>query len=256
MPNTTQSEPFSALAEVYTVAGFARYGEMLMPRLMDLVFSQDWVGRSILDLGCGTGEIACQLAADGYRVFALDSSPTMLRLAQAHAQPMGLSIDWVQADMRRFTIEAAADLAFCVGGTLNLLPTLADLETTFRQVYAALDAGKLFIFDLRTVRGLAASGGRDAIIFDDGENVMVVARTQFSYEILSLTTTYHILTAGGGEWRRATETHLERGYPYEAIRRTLLKTGFRLLKTLNLSLEQAEPSESDQLLFLAQREGG
>ncbi len=254
MPNVMPSEPFSALADVYTVAGFARYGEELIPRLMDLVFSTDWVGRTMLDVGSGTGQVAVWLAGQGYRVFALDSSPAMLQIAQAQAEPMGLGIEWQQGDMRNFKIEAAADVAFCLGNTLNLLLTIAELEAAFRQIHAALDPGKLFFFDFRTIRGLAA-GGRDQIVFDDGDNALVVTHGQFSYETLLLTTTYQIVTYNGIQWRRASETHQQRGYPIEAIRRLLTKIGFKLLRTMNTALETVDPTESDQLVLLAQKEG-
>ncbi len=253
MSNLTPYEPYAALADVYSTAGFAQYAEALAPQIMQLAFDQDWMGRAILDLGCGTGEIAIWMAGAGYRVLALDSSQAMLQVAMARAAPMGLSIDWIQGDMRAFKLDTAVDLAICVGGTLNLLPTLNDLESTFRQVSNALEAGKLFFFDLRTIRGLAAAGG-DRLVFDNGETAMIITRGTFSYETLSLTTLYHILTHNGLEWRRAEETHLQRGFPVQAIHKLLSKTGFKLLRTMNTALETADPAESDQLLFLAQKQ--
>lgn len=44
--------------------------------------------RHVLDLGCGTGTIACYLAAEGYRVTATDLSEEML--TEAAGKAMGL----------------------------------------------------------------------------------------------------------------------------------------------------------------------
>jgi SAM-dependent methyltransferase len=50
---------------------------------------------SVLDLGCGTGELAAASAAAGMRVTGCDISPEMLRRA---ATEMSDSVDWVQLD--------------------------------------------------------------------------------------------------------------------------------------------------------------
>ena len=258
MSNVTQCDPYAALADVYTIAGFSRYSLQMTPRLLELAFSQEWVGRTVLDLGCGIGEADGWLAEHSYRVIAVDTSAPMLAVGKAQIADGNLGIEWEHADMRTYKPPVKVDLALCIGSTLNLLPTLQDMESTFRQVSAALDSDKLFMFDLRTIHGLigavqAETGSTDRLLFDNGENAFIVSRAQFSYETLSLTTTYQIMMHNGIEWRRAQETHIERGYPVQAITRLLTKTGFRLLKVLDTTLETAEPNTADHLVFLAQK---
>jgi SAM-dependent methyltransferase len=53
-------------------------------------------GGSVLDLGCGTGELAAAIAAAGLRATGCDISPEMLHRAAA-ADPSGTA-DWVQLD--------------------------------------------------------------------------------------------------------------------------------------------------------------
>ncbi len=255
MPNVTPYEPYAALASVYASAGFANYGATMAPRLLDLAFAQDWVGRSVIDLGSGSGEVACWLAGHGYRVIAVDQSAGMMAVAQALAAKSNLIIEWLPVDIRSFAPDSRADLIFCIGSTLNLLTTLGDLESVFKAVSAALDPDKLFIFDLRTIHGLAAAGAGDRIAFD-GENALLVTSSSFNYETLSLTTHYDIVRYDGSGWRRGQEMHLARGFPVQAVVRALGKYGFRLLKTLNTALEPADPNISDQLIFIAQKVAG
>jgi SAM-dependent methyltransferase len=47
--------------------------------------------RRILELGCGTGEDAIRLAQAGHRVFAIDASPEMIRIARLKAIAAGLA---------------------------------------------------------------------------------------------------------------------------------------------------------------------
>lgn len=59
------------------------------------------VGASILDMGCGTGRHAVELAKRGYRVTGVDISEGMLEVARKKAETEGASVRWVQADAIR-----------------------------------------------------------------------------------------------------------------------------------------------------------
>ena len=52
----------------------------------------------ILDVGCGTGSLAVLLAQAGHEVSGVDSSASMLGLAQAKAAAAGVRLDLAQAD--------------------------------------------------------------------------------------------------------------------------------------------------------------
>src|SRR5438552_6762206 len=45
------------------------------------------VGAAILEVGCGKGEVACELLKRGYHVSGLDSGPEVVTSAQAHGVP-------------------------------------------------------------------------------------------------------------------------------------------------------------------------
>jgi SAM-dependent methyltransferase len=253
MPTITQYEPYAALADVYHVAGFAAYSEQIAPLLLNLVFDYNWVGSAALDLGCGTGELACYLAEQGLRTFGVDLSREMLAHAQQTAQPKGLTVDWQYGDLRTYHPDARFDLVTCLGA-LNLLPTLADVEAAFKVVATALGAGKFFIFDLLTIKGLAGRAGDHLV--HNSEQAFVITHGAFSYETLALTEIYHILTHNGMEWRRAEEKHTLRGYPAGGLSRILAKYNLRLLRTLDTSFRPADPAEADKIVLLAQKEGG
>jgi len=71
-------------------------------------------GARLLDLGCGTGRHAVELARRGYRMIGVDLSRGMLRQAQAATQAAGVSVDWIQADAKRFAAVACFDGAICL----------------------------------------------------------------------------------------------------------------------------------------------
>jgi cyclopropane fatty-acyl-phospholipid synthase-like methyltransferase len=65
-------------------------------RLLDLQ-----PGMSVLDLGCGSGDLASRLAARECRVTGLDSSEVFLDRARADAAAAGVSVEYVTGDMRQ-----------------------------------------------------------------------------------------------------------------------------------------------------------
>ena len=67
----------------------------LVWRLLDLR-----PGMSVLDLACGHGDLANRLAARGCGVTGLDSSAVFLGRARAGAAAAGVSVDYVDGDMR------------------------------------------------------------------------------------------------------------------------------------------------------------
>src|ERR1700693_1837631 len=76
---------FNKLAGNWSQAHYGPQGGMVsrIGRFVDALESLVPASASILDYGCGTGDIAAALAARGYRVEGRDMSPTMIEQARA-----------------------------------------------------------------------------------------------------------------------------------------------------------------------------
>src|SRR5438874_10808168 len=55
----------------------------------------------ILDVPCGQGRHAIELARRGYDVTGVDPSPYLLDVAKARAETAGVEVRWLEGDMRR-----------------------------------------------------------------------------------------------------------------------------------------------------------
>ena len=70
-------------------------------------------GMSVLDLACGHGDLASRLAAQGCEVTGLDSSAVFLDRARADAAAQGVSVGYVEGDMRDLPWTGRFDRVAC-----------------------------------------------------------------------------------------------------------------------------------------------
>jgi cyclopropane fatty-acyl-phospholipid synthase-like methyltransferase len=107
-------------------------------------------GSHILDVGCGTGRHAIELAKRGYRVTGVDISSGMLAEAEKAAREANVDVELIHADATQFTSDKLFDAAICLcEGAFSLLaseddPIEHDLAI-LRNIHAALRPGARFV---------------------------------------------------------------------------------------------------------------
>jgi len=79
-------------------------------------------GSHILDVGCGVGRHAIELARHGFRVTGIDISGGMLDEGRCRSAQEVITVEWVQADASNFHLPEQADAAICLcEGAFGLL---------------------------------------------------------------------------------------------------------------------------------------
>ncbi|HEX2162119.1 MAG TPA: class I SAM-dependent methyltransferase [Thermoleophilaceae bacterium] len=68
-------------------------------------------GSSVLDVGCGTGRVALELAAAGHEVVGIDADPALTAALDERAAVAGLPARAIVADARSFTLDRRFPLA-------------------------------------------------------------------------------------------------------------------------------------------------
>lgn len=104
--------------------------------------------RAACDLACGTGTTALELAGPGIKVYGVDLSPTMCRLARTKVHRAGANATIIQADMQRFRLPEPVDLITCEFDALNHVPRKSGLARVAHAVARALRPGGYFYFDV------------------------------------------------------------------------------------------------------------
>lgn len=105
----------------------------------------------ILELGCGTGAHAEQLARMGYTVHGIDLSEAMLARAQARKDDLppelAARLTFTQGDIRSIRTEEIYDAVISLFHVMSYQTENADLEAAFSAAATHLKSGGLFLFD-------------------------------------------------------------------------------------------------------------
>ena len=105
---------------------------------------------TLLELGCGTGNMTEQLASMGYDMIGVDNSEDMLELAMEKRFKTGHDILYLLQDMQSFELYGTVKAVVSVCDSVNYVTDEAELKEVFRLVNNYLDPRGIFIFDFNT----------------------------------------------------------------------------------------------------------
>jgi 2-polyprenyl-3-methyl-5-hydroxy-6-metoxy-1,4-benzoquinol methylase len=244
MDNWTDN--YDAFAHVYdrcwATRSCARFLDILDEHLLDAVDD----GAHILDLCCGTGRLDERLCERGFEVHGIDNAPEMIALARVNAPSASFEV----ADARSFEVDRAYPLVVSTYDGLNHIPTVDELGQVFRRVYAALEPGGLFAFDMNTPHKHQNHWATTFTI--DEDDFFLAVRAEYIDERREATFEGTLFVEGeGGLWRRQDFVLRERPYERETVCKLLAEAGFVGVEVVRLEVD--EDGQPLRWLFRARR---
>jgi len=130
----------------------------------------------VLDVGCGFGRHAVELAARGFETVGIDPSPAMLEAARTRADDAGIAVDWQQADGETYTTSRQFDAAICLFTTLGQVSQHGDNVGLLANLYRLLKPGAFLTIEVPQ-RETVVSHLKPEEELGDGANTTRIYRT-------------------------------------------------------------------------------
>lgn len=112
-----------------------------------VALAEELGARSVVDVGCGTGELAIRLAGLGYAVTGLDPAGAMLEVARG--KEGAEEATWVHGTAEDLGPGVRADLAVMTGNVAQVFTTDESWLATLRALHDALAPGGHLVFETR-----------------------------------------------------------------------------------------------------------
>jgi SAM-dependent methyltransferase len=179
----------------------------------------------VLDLGCGHGRHANELAARGYSVVGIDRTPGFIEIARRDAAVRGLGAEYAVADMRELDDTEGFDRVICLFDVFGLLRDEENLDV-LRRVHRALKPGGGLCIDVRN-RDWMVRALLPVTVMQKGEDLMI---DRHSFDALSGRLVDQRIFVRNGHVREAPFS--VRLYTFSELRFLLSSVGFSLTAAL------------------------
>ena len=245
-PGVNRYDAYDPFARAYNQHwGF--FATKVYPILEHLVLDHLPPGCPVLDLCCGTGQLAAELSRQGYRTTGLDGSEGMIEIAKKNAP----DADFVVQDARNIALLGRFSAVFSTFDSLNHVMSLDELEQVFRSVLAVLEGGGYFVFDLNMEEGFR-SRWRGSFEFVEEDHVCVVRSSHDASEKTGQLDVTLFEMKGSG-WVRTDFPLIQRWYEEREIRERLRRAGFEELQSFDESESIVEGSLHEGRMFFVAR---
>ena len=154
----------------------------------------------LLDVPCGFGRHAIELARRGCQITGVDISGEFLAEAAAQARTSGVSAEFIHGDLRRLRWHSEFDGAFCFGNSFGYFE-FPDMIAFVRGVARALKPGGRFVVET----GAAAESLLPTLPEREWyqlEDILFAIENRYLAEISCLETTAVFVRDGKAESRR------------------------------------------------------
>jgi ubiquinone/menaquinone biosynthesis C-methylase UbiE len=181
-------------------------------------------GAQVLDVGCGYGRHAMELAARGFHMVGLDLSTPLLVRGGEEAHRRGLTINFVRGDMRELDFEGQFEAAYCLFSTFGYFEDETNKKTLANIQRALKPGGKLLVEILN----------RDYVIADlptrvwwEGDGCVVLEEVELNYFSSRIQVNRSVVFDDG---RQVEQEISVRAYSLHEVGKLMHLAGFRVLE--------------------------
>jgi len=176
----------------------------------------------ILDLGCGEGRHAIEMAKRGYQVTGVDVTESLLNTARRTANDQSLNVNFEQRDMRDLPWEATFDLAYCVWGSFGIFDEQGNYDL-LSAIYKVLKPGGRILIENHSIETLLLNFQTN-FWHPIGDDLLHLEMRNFDHKTSRLESRWMFVHKSTGQIEN--ETMSMRIYTYHELCQLLQSVGF------------------------------
>jgi SAM-dependent methyltransferase len=209
-------------------------------------------GAQVLDLGCGYGRHAMELAARGFHVVGLDLSLPLLLRGADEAQRRGLTINFVHGDMRELDFDSQFDGAYCLFSTFGFFDDETNKKTA-QHLARALKPGARAVIEILNRDYLI--GDLPTRVWWEGDGCVVLEEVEFNYFSSRIQSSRSVVFDDG---RQLEQEISIRAYSLHELGKLLHSCGFRVIEVSGAIQTRGRffGSHSRHIMVVAERRPG
>jgi len=188
--------------------------------------------KTILDLGCGTGNHSIELASRGFEVTGIDMSKDMLNAAKAKAETRNVTLKLHQSDIKNINLNKRFDAALMMFAVLGYQLKNEDVIAALKAARKHLHPDGLLIFDVWYGPGVLAQrpSERVKLISTASGNILRAASSELDIRHQICTVKYNLWQFSGNTLIAETrEDHLMRFFFPQEIELLMNLSGLKLI---------------------------
>lgn len=191
-------------------------------------FFSDRIGKTALDVGCGTGTTAFELIKMGFSVTGVDISPTAIEMARQFSRDLELPAEFITGDLLSLELPQKFDLIYD-SHCLHCIVLTGDRQRVFKSLKSHLKSGGLFVLD--------------TMVFSEGMDLTEkISSLKFDHDFILWHKTTQTTGSGlhlddlGQMWQAQ-----RRIYPAEIILEEVKNAGFTIVESRVDSQDRPHP---------------
>ena len=210
-------------------------------------------GSTIVELGCGTGNIAIPLAKRGYKVIGVDNSPDMLTVAKDKSIRLGTALELLLQDVRMLNLgNTKADCVIFPCDGLNYITVESEILTVFNKVHSLLKEKGIFLFDINSYFKIKDSIGDNDFNHVD-EDLCYIWESSFDEKTSIGEWDITFFVKEGAKYQRFEETHRQKAYTTEFMEKSLKDSGFEGINVFEWLKLDSPRKNAERIQFLAKK---
>ena len=210
----------------------------------------DYSCSSVIEAGCGTGNITFELIENGFSVIPFDISIDMLSVAKNKAVERGLDVMFICQDMSEMEMPES-DAVVCACDGTNYLES-GQLKSFMHSSFKALKKGGVLLFDMSSEHKIRDILGNNVFYVDRDDMFMFWTNQYDPAQNKCVIELSFFIKTDDGKYVREDERQEQYAYPSETILQYLKDAGFSNVYCYEfLTKNESDGKNCDRVQYVA-----